>query len=315
MNSNEFFIPLILIAFCLGLGVISTASAEMPITDAALDENIYAEYLDIEEPTLLPDSSFYFLKNWGRGIQSFFTFNPIKKAELKSKFANEKLIELKKIVELKKKPKIINKAIDNYQDEMDEIKEASEKIKEKAEENTDVEKFLNKFIKHEFLHQNLLTKLETQVPAEVFEKIKQARERHLERFAEVMAKLQDKANISERLEKNLEEIMGSQFKNFKSLEVLLELEEKVPEQAKESIRKAQENVLKRLHRDLEKMSLEDHKRFEDYLEEISGNEEKHLEILENLESEIQKASKTSKNIQLKQRMIEWKAKILEREKE
>ena len=312
-QSTKPFMCLVLIAFCLGLGFASVSLAQENATEAVnLDENIQAEDLDIEEPSLLPDSSFYFLKNWGRGIQSFFTFNKIKKAELKSKFANEKLIELKKLVELKKKPKIINKAIDNYQDEMDEIKEASEKIKEKAEENTDVEKFLNKFIKHEFLHQNLLTKLETQVPAEVFEKIKQARERHLERFAEVMAKLQDKANISERLEKNLEEMEGSKYRNFKNLEILKELEGKVPEQAREAIRKAQENALKRLQGDLENMSLEDQENFKDYIERISGDKEKHLEILENLESEIEKAPVTPKLLKLKEKIEQAKERVMSR---
>ncbi len=310
MNSTKSFMCLTLIAVCLGLGFVSVSLAQENATKAVnLDENIQAEDLDIEEPNLLPDSPFYFLKNWGRGIQSFFTFNPIKKAELKSKFANEKLIELKRLVELKKSSKIINKAADNYQDEIDKIKEASEKIKEKAEENTEVEKFLDKFIKHEFLHQNLLTKLETQVPDEAFEKIKQAREKHLERFAEVMAKLQDKANISERLEKNLKEIEGSKYKNFKNLEVLLELEEKVPEQAREAIKKAQGNALKRLQGDLGKMSPDDQERFADYIDKISGDKEKHLEILDNLKSELQERPI------LKQRLIEMRESVLEKVEE
>ncbi|MGB2762738.1 MAG: DUF5667 domain-containing protein [Minisyncoccales bacterium] len=287
MNSTKFFIITLLVCF-LGLGFASVSLGQENATEAVnLDENIQAEDLDIEEPTLLPDSPFYFLKNWGREIRSFFTFNTVKKAELKSRFANERLIEIKKMIEQKKNPEIIKKGLDNYQNEMDKIKEASEKIKEKAEENPKVSAFLDKLTKHQFLHQNLLLKLKEQVPAEVFEKIEQARERHLKRFGEVMTKLEDKPEqIQKRLEENLEAIKGSKYKNFKNLEILLELEENVPEQAKEAIRKVQENTLKKLQGDLEKMSPDDQEKFNEYIENISGDKEKHLDILENLKSEL-----------------------------
>jgi hypothetical protein len=38
----------------------------------------------------LPTSPFYFLKEWGRGIRMFFTFDPIKKSELEIKISDEK---------------------------------------------------------------------------------------------------------------------------------------------------------------------------------------------------------------------------------
>ena len=261
--------------------------AQVDVAEAVnLDENIQPEDLGIGEPRLLPDNPFYFLKNWVRGIQSVLTFNPVKKAELRMKFANEKLMEVKKLVELKKNPEIIKKATENYQQETEKIKNQVEKIKEKVKENSQVESFLDKFIHQQILHQKLLQKLETQVPAEAFEKIKEARERHLERFKDVMLKLEDrKEKITEKLDKILEEQKGSQFKEFKNLEVLKNLEEKVPEEAKEAIQKAQENALKRLQGDLEKMSPEDQERFKDYLEKISGNILKHLDIIEGLKGE------------------------------
>jgi hypothetical protein len=229
----------------------------------------------------------YFLKNWGRGIQSFFTFNPIRKAELRMKFANEKLMEAKKLVELKKDSEIIAKATENYQDEVEKIKERVEKIEEKAKENPQVESFLDKFVQQQILHQKLLQKLENQVPPQAFEKIKEAREEHLERFKDVMLKLEDRTEkITEKLDKTLKEQKGSEFKEFKNLEILKNLEEKVPEQAKEAIQKAQENALKRLKGDLEKMSPENQERFKEYLEKISGDKEKQLEVLENVKAKF-----------------------------
>jgi len=273
----------------------------------ALDENVQPGDLEVAEPTLLPDHPFYFLKNWGRGIRAFFTFDRIKKIELREKFANEKLMELKKMVEEKKNAKAIEKAIENYQEEVEKIKETCERIKEKAKENPRVESFLDKFTGHQILHQRILQKLETQVPSEVLEKIKEARERHLERFAEVMTKLEDrKEKIRERLEQKLEEIKGSEFKDFKNLEVLKELEEKVPEEAKEAIRKARENTLQRLETKIGQLSEETLERFKAYTETISGTKEIQIEILENLELRLEEKP------EIQQKIMEAKEKILEK---
>lgn len=308
-NSIKLFIILIISGVFLSAGIFSLAQEEVPaeVMEAVnLDEDIQSEDLGIGEPRLLPDSPFYFLKNWGREIQSFFTFNLVKKAKLKEKFASEKLIEVKKLIEGKRNREIIEKGIENYQNEIEEMKKATERIRERAEENEEVGKFLDKFIQHQALHQRLLQKLENQVPPEVFEKIKEVRERHLERFGEVMTELEDRMEeLRARLENNLEEIKGSKFKNFKNLEVLLELEEKVPEEAKEAIQGAQENTLKRLKGDLEKMSPEDQERFKEYLEKISGVKEKQLEILENLKEGFKEEPEVRKKlIQSRDRILE-----------
>ena len=316
MTSLKIFLLSLALLFVFGMVL---AQEETPPTEATeeitktavaevyLDEDIQPEDLEVREPRLLPDSPFYFLKNWGRGIQDFFTFNPVAKAELKIKFANEKLMEAKKIVKKTKDPEMIKKATENYQEEMEKVKEQVEKIKEKAKDNPKVESFLDKFIHQQTLHQKLLQRLETQVPLEAFEKIKEARERHLERFKDVMLKLEDrKEKITEKLDGILEKQKGSKYKNFKNLEMLLELEEKVPEEAKEAIKKAQENTLKRLQGDLEKMGPEDQERFKEYLERISGEKETQMEILENLKEELPK---------IRENLIPLRERVLERRKE
>ncbi|MCH8244478.1 hypothetical protein IIB97_01160, partial [Patescibacteria group bacterium] len=45
-------------------------------------ESVTLADLEIEDPGLLPTSPFYFFKEWGRGVQSFFTFNSVAKVEL-----------------------------------------------------------------------------------------------------------------------------------------------------------------------------------------------------------------------------------------
>jgi hypothetical protein len=261
----------------------STSDTTTPDTTIASEE-IKAEELEVKEPQLLPDSPFYFLKNWGRNIQSFFTFNKVKKLELKEKFANEKLIEVKKMAEKKSAPQLLDKAIENYKKEIEKVKEQAEKIEEKAKDNPQLDSFLDKFTKQQALHQEILQKLENQVPPEVFAKIKEAREKHLEKFGQVMQKLEDKEKIGKRLEKNLQE--GTALKNFKELEILKNLEEKLPEEIKEKVKEAEAKIQENLKTKLENMSEEEQNKLKEKIERLEGNKEKYLEIIENLRNEI-----------------------------
>lgn len=306
-------VKIILLSFGLVLVANAFVFAQNATETITLDENIQASDLGIGEQRILPDSPFYFMKNWARGIRSLLTFNPVAKSELKEMFANEKLLELKKTIEQKKNAEVIKKAAENYQQEVDNIKNQVEKIKEKAKEDPKVENFLDKFIHQQTLHQKLLQKLETQVPPQSLEKIKEARDAHLEKFQGVMLKLEDRTEkITEKLDKILEEQKGSQFKNFKNLEVLKNLEEKVPEEAKEAIQKAQENALKRLQENLEKMSPKNQERFAEYTEKISGEKEKQLEIMEDVKAGIKAMPPTSGTLQLQEKLEKGKSGILEK---
>jgi len=301
----------LIISFCLlfAFGIVLAQETENGAQAVALDENVTAGDLGIQEPTVLPDSPFYFFKNLGRAIQSVITLDPVKKAALREKFANEKLIELKKMAEKTQDPEILKKATENFQKEVENVKNAVEKIKEKADGNNEVGKFLDKFIQQQTLQQRILEKLEAKVATTTMERIREAREQHLEKFGEVMTKLEDKNKLQERLEKNLDEVKGSQFKDFKNLETLKALEEKVPEAAKEAIQRAQENALKRLQGDVEKMSPEDQTKFQDYIEKIGGVKERQMEILDSLKTGVQN------NPQVIQKLLQIRKNVIEQVKE
>jgi len=278
-------------------GATTTTATTTAAEDVNLDEEINAEDLGVTAPNILPDSPFYFLKELGRNIQSFFTFNSLAKAKLQEKFSNEKLIELKTLIEQNQNQERIENAIQNYQGTLDDLKKVTEKVRERAEQSEEVGKFLDKFIQQQTLQERILQKLETQVSTTTLEKITETREQHLERFGEVMNKLQEnKEQLQERLEQNLQEISGSEFKNFKNLEILQQLEEKVPEEAKEAIQRAQENALKRLKGDLEKMSPDDQARFKDYINSIIGDKETQMEILDSLKEQVKAIPDLKENL-------------------
>ena len=60
----------------------ATASEEVSEQEVQVEldkeENITPQDLEVKEPGLLPDSPFYFVKNWWRGLRLAFTFDPVK---------------------------------------------------------------------------------------------------------------------------------------------------------------------------------------------------------------------------------------------
>lgn len=176
------------------LGFLAIGSFALAQEDASSDEvaDVTAADLGVQEPNVLPDSPFYFIKEWSRNIQSFFTIDPVKKIELKNKVASERLLEAKKLADKTKKPEVIKKALEKYQESLGQIKDRAEKMKEGSGDSTTTQKFLEKFEQQKELHQRILKKLETKVPEQVLEKIKESREQHLKKFKEVMEKIESK---------------------------------------------------------------------------------------------------------------------------
>ncbi len=297
----------LILSFCLlfACGIVLAQETENVTATIAQDENVTAQDLGVQEPTLLPNNPFYFFKNLGRTIQSAITLNPVKKAELKEKFANEKLLELKKLTEKPQNSEVINKATENYQKEVENVKDAVEKIKETASTSDAVGKFLDKFIQQQTLQQTILEKLAEQVPEKALEKITEARQAHLENFGEVMNRLENKEKIQERLETNLEKVKGSEFKDFKNLEMLQALEEKSPEAIKEAVQQVRVNVMTQLKQDVKEMTTEKLQQFQNYTENISGAKEKQMELLESLKTELQDKPQIIQNLnQARETIIE-----------
>lgn len=281
------------------------AEPEPEIIEVELDEAVEAADLEISEPKLLPNSPFYFLKNWQRGIQTAFTFNSIKKAELKLRHSSEKLLEARKLAEKTDDPGILKEAAENYEKDINKTKEMTDKIEEKASENPNVAGFLDKFTKQQILHYKILEKLEEKVPETALQKIKETRELHLQRFGEVMEKLENKEEIPERLEKNLKEIKGSEFKDFKNLQILKGIEEKAPEAIKEKIQEVRKNKLEELKEKLAEMPLQNQEKFENYVGKIQGEPEKKIEILEDIKLQLEEKPEIKQGLEkAKERMLE-----------
>jgi len=272
------------------------------------EQTVESEDLGIKEPKFLPSNPFYFLKDWWRDSRLAFTFNPVKKAELRQKITNKKLLEIRKMVENGEKPEILERAKIKYEDQQEKLQTAIEKLKEKKIKNPEqLEIFKDKFIKHQILHDKILEKLETQVPEQAFKKIKAMREAHIKRFKETMFKLDDKDKIPERLEKAFENIKGSELKNFKQLEFLKRIKESAEDgDRKEIFQQVEERMTEKFKEKIEQLAPERQERIKVYIKNLPGDKEKQLEILENIKDRFKDKEK------IRERLEQGREKLLEK---
>lgn len=196
-------------------GIVATeqSSAADPLTAIAQNEPIAAADLGVVESMLLPDSRFYFLKNWRRGISYALTFNKIKKAELSARFANERLLEAQKLAEKNPDASVLDKAMEDYRLEMEKTKTLSDKIN-KDDPNAD--KFLDKLADFQLKRQRVIDRLSKQLSEQSRKKAIDAQEKSLEQFGETMMKFDDREKAVKHLEKAAErqKERRSEFKNF-----------------------------------------------------------------------------------------------------
>ncbi len=268
----------------LSIAAAQEAQKEVDINEKIiLDEDFTPQDFGLTGVGILPTSPFYFLKGIRRTIQSAITFDPAAEVELKIRFSAEKLLEAKAVAGAEgADPDDIKYALENFHGELARVnarvQDATEGLgEEKAVELT--KKLMDSTIKY----QKSLGKIEKTLPPTLFEDIKLAKEKTSETFGGVFDLVKPEKAVQE-LTAVLETQKGSEFKDFKNIEVLKEIEEKVPEQAKDAMRMAQEQALTRLQGELEKLQLAKKAIFEDFVREIGGSEAHQLEIVTELEA-------------------------------
>lgn len=141
-------------------GAFLVGSLGLPVLGLAQDvKNDTKADVKISTPILLPTSPFYFIKEFGRAVQTFLTFNAEKKAELKLRIADEKLTEAKIVSE--KQPqnqKGLENALQNYEEQRSELKTRLEKLTETSK-NPNVSELVKKIDEKIIAHSELFNSL------------------------------------------------------------------------------------------------------------------------------------------------------------
>ncbi|NCN07210.1 hypothetical protein GW933_00810 [Candidatus Falkowbacteria bacterium] len=270
-----FSIIALLFSFSLAVNIALAHDEEATSTDEIVI-NVNADDLGINNPKVLPDSPWYGLKKFWEGVIDTFTFNPITKAENNLTRASERLIEMQELIE-NGKINDADKVIAQYEKRIDSIRDRIEKLTDIHSDKA--EKFLDKFAEHQIKHRLILEKI--QESSAKPEEISAVKDKALSALSEALAKT-DNEELQARLEKAISKIEDGDLKEFKNLEVLKALEDRVPEQARPAILRAQENALKRLRGDIEELQPVQSERIEKMLEKSRGDESHYIEILNEL---------------------------------
>ena len=211
--------------------------------ETTIEEEVTSEDLGIEDPGLLPTSPFYFFKEWGRGVRSFFTFNPIKKGELELRFVNEKAAEAKKIHESRGDDEsAVNIAIENYRKSQEKLASRLQALSETSE-NPNIDKLLDKIAERVILHEKLFDEIELKVKAkiEVRDGIASIRERIKVTIGRIAEK-DEPEKFKIRLENVFKEVKGGALKHVRSVEFLDRVDGILSEEKRESLSKLRDKL-------------------------------------------------------------------------
>lgn len=172
----------------------------------------------------LPTSKLYFLKEWRRGIRRLFTFNTVKKIELELKITNEKAAELLKVSEGSDDESARGKALENYGKGMERLKARFTELKETSE-NPNVDGLVTKLLERAVLHTALFDELAEKTKHDT---VKNSIGNIRARMGTIAASASLKdtpEKFAARVEKALEESKGGDFKHFRSIGFIDDLED------------------------------------------------------------------------------------------
>jgi putative hemolysin len=197
-----------------------------------------ADVNNIANPVLLPNSPLYFLKDIGRAIQTFFVFDPEKKAELQLEFANQKLVETKKLTETDPtNTNAINKSLAGYAEATDKLKEAASVLKK---DSTQSNTLLSKITEQNFNHQQILGELTNLVPQD---KLEQAKNTAIDNFVNSSFKLASPLIVQKKIEENLNQPNATGAEKIKKLEVVSKMDSSVAQDLKPQVIKMQDDIV------------------------------------------------------------------------
>ncbi len=260
----------------------SVAQADAQATQfAALDENIKPEDLGVGDPNILPDSPLYGFKNMTRGFRSFMTRDPAKKAELKMEFANEKLIEAQKMSTQGKSSQAVKSAVESYEKEVGRVKTEVGKLQQAQVSTAKIERVVEKALDSQFKHNKALGKMMKE-NTDIATDIEQKKQEVMKNLTGSVASIVDSGVFQKKFEEAVQNQKGSAFKHFKNVEVLEEVKDFVPEQARGAIENAIKQSSKLFQEDFSAATQDQRKIFNKYVEKMGGNEVRQLEAFDSL---------------------------------
>lgn len=165
----------ILCTFSVGAPVFADETEAAAVVETDADE--------VTEPGILPDSGFYFMKNWSRNLQLMFAGDDAARAKLRIKFASEDALALKKLCEMDK-CEVAERFAEKYSLQVQNAVETAEQAGTKNEEGKSIE-LVDKLEQNYLRQQQVLLSVLEKAPESAHPGLLNAIEnssRHVEKF-------------------------------------------------------------------------------------------------------------------------------------
>jgi hypothetical protein len=233
------------IALILALGTLLTASSAFAQTDASQivkNQEITVKDLGVSSSGILPGNPFYFLKEWGRGIQDTLTIDPIKKAELQLDVLNQKAAEIKKLSDLMPdSSRTLSAALNDYGKAVDSLREKTDDIKNNS--SSEMSAFLDQLSGSLIKHVQLFSQLKSGVGDTIKNKLSDLQEKNAELIAGISSANETPDQFKNQLEQVVKNQDDSAVKEITIAEVFDRLDEKMSKENRLELLKVEENLL------------------------------------------------------------------------
>lgn len=277
---------------------------EAPSVEAVLDETVTEADLGLSEPVKAP-GAFHFLKRFGRAVQEATTFDATEKNELRLKNANIDFLEGKKAAEEKGDFSFAEKAAERAEKRLGKITESIKNQKGAGDERSN--QLLDSVLDNHIKHQKILGAVEAQAlvsAPEFATRLHNVQEKTSEHVGEALTAGEQSADqVTERINRVFSEQQGSEFRDLRNLEVLQQIEDHVPEEARVGIERAQDATLNRFRIQIEQLPEENRgEKFNQYVRNFGGDKTRHLQMFEQMKQfeglpqEIQEQIEAAKDI-------------------
>lgn len=248
------------------------------LNNFAFAENNSTE--ELAKPVILPNSPLYFLKDAGREVQYLFAFDPVKKAELRLDFANQKLVEIKKLAELdQNNTKAIDRAIKGYEKEVQKVKEATSVLKKDSPQSL---KLLDKITNQIFAHQQILDNL---APIVDKSKIETAQTKSAQDLTITSYNLASPENIKNVIANNIIKSDNAVPTQIKKIEIINKISQAAPDELKKEIITLQDNLIAETMQS-PSLTKDEQEQLNKYFQEIKSNPEYGEVVFNNLARQI-----------------------------
>jgi len=180
-------------------------------------EKITANDLGVSEPKILPGSSWYWMKEWWRGVRIFTSLGEASKAQKLLKYSNEKLYEIKVLADKKAKDEVVQKAFEKYIQSIEDLKKHLGFMKDKKA----VEKIIDTMTQKEFIKNRIFGFLEIKLGDFVLK----YKEKSFDVFGNLISKIDIKVakkSLTEYVDKNIK-LDSKSIKDIQFIDKIKEL--------------------------------------------------------------------------------------------